>query len=48
MKQIGDFIFVEDQTDKKHYLGGGAFGKCYRGTHKTTKKEVAVKVITGY
>ena len=44
-KQIGDYFFKPDEFDKKHFLGGGAFGKVYLGYHTKTKKEVAVKVI---
>ena len=44
-KQIGQYVFKPDKLDKKHYLGGGAFGQVYKGYHTKTKKEVAVKVV---
>ena len=45
LKKIGDYQFNNDVTDKKSFLGGGAFGKVYRGYHIKTQKEVAIKVI---
>ena len=33
---------------KAGYLGGGAFGKVYRGTHVPSGKAIAVKIIEKY
>ena len=44
-KQVGKFVFKPDELDKNHFLGGGAFGKVYKGYHVDTKREIAVKVV---
>lgn len=45
LKKIGEYQFNNDITDKSSYLGGGAFGKVWKGYHIETKQQVAVKEI---
>ena len=48
-KEIGKYFYHHDEFDKtkKYYLGGGYFGKVFRGWLKSDKtKEVAIKVVS--
>ena len=45
MKQVGPYFFTPDKRDKNEYLGGiGTTFDVFKGSHKKTKKEVAIKI----
>lgn len=46
-KPYPEYVFKPDKTDKKHFLGNGAFGSVYRGfALERDYEEVAVKLIS--
>lgn len=40
-KKIGDYFYDENRE-----LGKGSYGAVYLGIHKTTLKQVAIKIIS--